>query len=197
MLHGWKTATAPIGFATTANVVIGRIVSTAAHGPDRRLLVVKRTVPQQATVAKTTPTDTPKGGEADVSVGLDAQSHPRVAVWQRRKGARKLLAPGVTICINIAEDTPTKTSDLDHQNDMAVDFWATDLQIISALPAAPYVARLLLMPWEAVEALFQSVEQDQEGVSRDAEIALAAALRYDSCLYHLLLKSPSCLSMMF
>ena len=179
MLHGWKTATATVGFATEANVVIGRIVSTAAHGPNRRLLVVKRTVHQQTTTT-TTPTasEAPKEDESDVSVGLDAQMHERVAAWQQRKGARKLLATGVTICVHVADDIPTEPFDDDQRNDMAVDYWATDLQIISALPAAPYVARLLLMPWESVEALFhRGDDRAEQGHNADTEIALAAALR--------------------
>jgi SAM-dependent methyltransferase len=86
-----------------------------------------------------------------------------IGSWITMRGARKLLCEGVTLQVTGAV---TESEDAG-----ALDVVATKLHIVGALPATPYLARLLSLDLESLQKLFDCKE------SSGALLVLANALQ--------------------
>jgi len=82
--------------------------------------------------------------------------------WLTIRGARALLVPGVHVCVD--GKAPA--------NDQHV--WATRATVLAALPATPYLAKLLSLSFEELHSLFDETETPS---TLSIPVGLAVALR--------------------
>ena len=126
--------------------------------------------------------DKGKGKGNTVRVVLDGERFPTTNLpWFTIYGARRLLEPGVTI--RVVEETPSnqhfaKAGASDTEGAIS----AHEIELAGALPATPYLVRLLSMPDVAITALFGRRRQRYKNAtpSMDFEtgiVKLATALR--------------------
>jgi hypothetical protein len=99
------------------------------------------------------------------TIQLDAEKHHKLQPWMALKGARKLLCVGVSLQVDGILLQNTKDDNNNHKNVME----ATRILLTGALPATPYLARLLAYP-PATLALFFDTDEDYF-------VPLAGALR--------------------
>jgi hypothetical protein len=146
--------------SSTTRIIFGRIVSNNAVGPFGREIIIQDDNKQSNN----------EGDETDapgrIRVHLDAKRYPDTAVWMTMRGARKLICPGVSLHIHGISVVG------------CTDIWAMRIMIVGALPATPYLARLLSFSFETLHSLFRDGdEQDDEQDSTQPPLGLVCALR--------------------
>ncbi len=110
--------------------------------------------------------DVEKDDGTKLRVNLEARKHDNISAWLTTRGARKLLLPGVQVCIRHEEDD----SDNDNQTS---SIRATHIIMVGALPVTPYLAKLLSFPIAILQQFF-----DESPTSLSAiPLGLAVALR--------------------
>ena len=184
MIKGWTGALPSADTVSPSdNSFVGSIISEKASGGKSRVIVVKRVV-ERAEAASASANASVEPVSEIVRVGVDADKHPEISKWLTLRGARKLLAAGVVIEIQTAPELTTKrirdsegSAPKTDGND--VDLWAISLRIVGALPATPYLARLLSMPSKVLDQLFEpTASKSADRVNLEAaKVSAAHALR--------------------
>jgi hypothetical protein len=84
-------------------------------------------------------------GDTTYTVEVDAEKHPELKPWMTTRGARKLICAGVSLRVDLIE-----------RDDNVME--ATRIVIVGALPATPYLARLLAFSVDTLALLFAKDE---------------------------------------
>jgi hypothetical protein len=93
--------------------------------------------------------------QTNTLVHLDAERFPQTELWMSIKHARKLICPGIVLHVEGIVATNELLSESEEvEEDVQQILLATHIQVISVLPAAPYLARLLSFPLETLCQLF-------------------------------------------
>lgn len=80
-------------------------------------------------------------GDTTYTIAVDAEKHPELKPWMTTRGARKLICAGVSLRVDGIE-----------RDDNVME--ATRIVIVGALPATPYLARLLAFSTDTLALLF-------------------------------------------
>lgn len=166
MIRGWNSAP-----AATPNSLIGASINIHRSGDGATVIgrvILARSESSwghEIHLQQLCPSSSEEQEQSVVQVHIQAKTCPDISPWVTIRGARKLLCKGVTLQVtgylqdDINDDSGTKS------------IIASRVQIIGALPATPYLARLLSIDHETLGKLFSTKE------SNDTLLALACALQ--------------------
>lgn len=115
-------------------VLEGRVIRETPNGNMRRKLYMQGVEDQDR--------------QTNTLVHLDAERFPQTELWMSIKHARKLICPGIVLHV---EGIVSRN---EVEKDVQLVLLATRIQVISVLPATPYLARLLSFPLETLCQLF-------------------------------------------
>ena len=151
MIGGW---TAPVSVIETPSPVtskeaLGRIVDVRRQG-NMELSITIQT--DDGTV---------------LCVTLDGIKYPSIHIWMTIGGARKLLVPGVQLLCHHETQHPGNNDTIE----------ASHITILGALPATPYLARLLSYSFATLNLLFPSTITTTTSYALQLPLGLAVALR--------------------
>lgn len=122
-------------------VLEGRVIHEAPNGNMRRKIYMQGGEDQDQ--------------QTNTLVHLDAERFPQTEQWMSIKHARKLICPGIVLYVEgIVSTSELLSENEDVEEDVHQVLLASRIQVISVLPATPYLARLLSFPLETLCQLF-------------------------------------------